>query len=99
MASRRNAARYLRINHLIRPFKNLMDDGKLALVAGMYLSHLTENERQLVGDVAESQKYKVKPKTAEALRGKSGKLTEKEVKGGQRHDSWQKRGRPKEVSA
>lgn len=27
--SSRNAARYLRINHLIRPFKNLMDDGKL----------------------------------------------------------------------
>lgn len=35
----------MRINHLIRPFKNLMDDGKLTLVAGMYLSYLTEDEQ------------------------------------------------------
>ena len=31
--SSRNAARYLRINHLIQPFKNLMDENKIALLA------------------------------------------------------------------
>ncbi|MCI6977448.1 MAG: ParB N-terminal domain-containing protein [Lachnospiraceae bacterium] len=29
--SSRNAARYLRLNHLIQPFKNLMDENKIAL--------------------------------------------------------------------
>lgn len=76
----RNAARYLRMNHLIRPFMNLMDDGKLVLVVGMYLSYLTEDEQQLVWDVVESQKYKVKSKAAEELCSKSGKLTEEEAK-------------------
>lgn len=28
--SSRNAARYLRLNHLIQPFKNLMDENKIA---------------------------------------------------------------------
>lgn len=96
--SSRNAARYLRINHLIRSFKNLMDDGKLALVAGMYLSYLTEDEQQLVWGVAESQKYKVKPKAAEELRGKSGKLTEEEVKGILDGTSAKKRNRSNGIS-
>lgn len=96
--SSRNVARYLRINYLIRPFKNLLDDGRLALVAGMYLSYLTEDEQQLVWDVAESQKYKVKPKAAEELRSKSGKLTEEEVKGILDGTSAKKRNRSNDIS-
>lgn len=44
------------------------------------LSYLTEDEQKAVWDVAERQKYKVKPKVAAELRSKSGKLTENEVK-------------------
>ena len=31
--SSRNTARYLRLNYLIQPFKNLMDENKIALLA------------------------------------------------------------------
>ena len=33
--SSRNAARYLRLNYLIQPFKNLMDENKIALLAAV----------------------------------------------------------------
>lgn len=49
-------------------------------------------------DGAESQKYKMKSKTAEVLRGKSGKLTEKEVKGILDGASTKKRNRSNGIS-
>lgn len=36
--SDRNAARYLRLNHLIKPLKNLMDENKIALLAAVDVS-------------------------------------------------------------
>ena len=41
--SSRNAARYLRLNYLIQPFKNLMDENKIALLAAVDVSYLTED--------------------------------------------------------
>ena len=39
--SSRNAARYLRLNYLIQPFKNLMDENKIAFLAAVDVSYLT----------------------------------------------------------
>lgn len=77
--SSRNVARYLRINYLISPYKDLMD--KLALLAAVELSDLTEEEQKLILKICEDQKVKMKLKLAELLRGKSGKLTEQVIEG------------------
>ncbi len=46
--SSRSAARYLRINSLIRPFKDLVDDNKIALLAAADVSYLSEEEQETV---------------------------------------------------
>lgn len=74
--SRRNAARYLRINHLVKPFKNMIDDGDLALLAAMDISYLTEDEQKMVVGIMGQTGMKLKPKAAKLLRKRSGKLTE-----------------------
>lgn len=77
--SSRNAARYLRINHLIQPFKNLMDENKIALLAAVDVSYLTEEEQQMLWNIVERQGLKVKPAYAEKLRKASGNLTEEKM--------------------
>lgn len=74
--SSRNAARYLRLNYLIQPFKNLIDENKLALLAAVDISYLTAEEQQMVWDIMERQGLKLKPKMATELRKQSGNLTE-----------------------
>ncbi len=73
--SSRNAARYLRINYLIKQFKELMDDGNLALLSAMDISYLTEDEQQVVYDILEQTGMKLRPKIETALRNASGGLT------------------------
>lgn len=73
--SSRNAARYLRINYLIKPFKELMDDGNLALLSAMDISYLSEDEQQVVYYIMEQTGMKLRPKAATALRSVSGSLT------------------------
>lgn len=75
----RNAARYLRLNHLIQPFKNLMDENKIALLAAADVSYLTEEEQQMLWNIVERQGLKVKPAYAEKLRKISGNLTEEKM--------------------
>ena len=77
--SSRNAARYLRLNFLIQPFKNLMDENKIALLAAVDVSYLTEEEQQMLWNITERQKLKIKPAYAERLRKESGKLTEERM--------------------
>lgn len=77
--SSRNAARYLRLNYLIQPFKNLMDENKIALLAAVDVSYLTEEEQQMLWNIVERQGLKVKPVYAEKLRKESGKLTEEKM--------------------
>lgn len=77
--SSRNAARYLRLNHLIQPFKNLMDENKIALLAAVDVSYLTEEEQQMLWNIVERQGLKVKPAYAEKLRKASGELTEEKM--------------------
>ena len=49
----RNIARYVRCNHLIPSFKDMLDDGSLTIVAGVELSFLSEEEQTLVLSVME----------------------------------------------
>ena len=77
--SSRNAARYLRLNHLIQPFKNLIDENKIALLAAVDVSYLTEEEQQMLWNIVERQGLKVKPVYAEKLRKASGSLTEEKM--------------------
>ena len=74
--SRKNAARYLRLNNLIKPFKDLIDGNKLALLAAVDMSYLKDDEQQMVWDIMERQGLKLKPKMASELRKQSGNLTE-----------------------
>lgn len=77
--SSRNAARYLRLNYLIQPFKNLMDENKIALLAAVDVSYLTEDEQRMLWEIVERQGLKIKPAYAEKLRKESGSLTEEKI--------------------
>ncbi len=77
--SSRNAARYLRLNYLIQPFKNLMDENKIALLAAVDVSYLREDEQQMLWNIVERQGLKIKPVYAEKLRKASGDLTEEKM--------------------
>lgn len=77
--SSRNAARYLCINYLICPFKDMIDEGSLALLAAVDLSYLKEEEQQMVWGMVDQKKIKMKPKMATELRKQTGKLTEQMV--------------------
>lgn len=77
--SSRNAARYLRLNYLIQPFKNLMDENKIALLAAVDVSYLLGEEQQMLWKIVERQGLKIKPVYAEKLRKASGNLTEEKM--------------------
>lgn len=71
----RNIARYMRVDKLIRPFKDRLDVGELTLTAAVELSYLSEDEQTIVAkkDVA------VNEKAAKAIRAAAGELTEKKL--------------------
>ena len=77
--SSRNVARYLRINSLIRPFKELVDDNKIALLSTVDVSYLAETEQETVYKVIDAMGVKLRPKMAEEIRKHSGELTEELV--------------------
>lgn len=77
--SSRNAARFLRINYLIAPFKTMIDESRLALLAAVDLSYLSEDEQRTVWNLADRQGLKIKPMTAEALRKNESELTEEKI--------------------
>lgn len=79
--SSRNVARYLRINSLIRPFKNLVDDNRIALLAAVDVSYLSEEEQGTVYQVIDEMGVKLKPKMAEELRKYGGALDRDTVEG------------------
>jgi len=62
------AARYLRISKLIKPLKDMMDDGELAVRSGVALSYLSEKEQEIVEGAVANGNYKIDMKKAEALR-------------------------------
>ena len=66
--SKDNLARYLRINKLIIPHKDRLDNGELAIRAAVTLSYLSDEEQQIIDDILDSSHYKVDMKKADALR-------------------------------
>lgn len=75
----RNIARYVRCNHLIPSFKDMLDDGSLTIVAGVELSFLSEEEQTLVLSVMEQNCIKLKKDTADKLRTATGSITKETV--------------------
>ena len=47
--------RYLRINNLICPFKNLIDDNKIAFLAAVDVFYLSEEEQETVYKVIDKR--------------------------------------------
>ena len=56
-----------------------MDENKIALLAAVDVSYLTEDEQKMLWNIVERQGLKVKPAYAEKLRKASGNLTEEQM--------------------
>ncbi|MCD5413464.1 MAG: ParB N-terminal domain-containing protein [Clostridiales bacterium] len=66
--SSRSVARYLRISKLNTPLKELIDEGKIAMRAGVDLSYLSEENQEIVEAIISENTFKVDMKKASALR-------------------------------
>ena len=77
--SGRNVARYLRVNQLIDEFKQMLDQGKLALVAGVDLSYLDEDIQKKVFDTAKKHEIKLVPKIAKKIRKEIQDVSKEEI--------------------
>ena len=77
--SSRNAARYLRLNYLIRPFKDMMDRNEIPLLSAVDVSYMPEEEQQALYDLLTGRKLKLMPKMAAQLRKVSGDLDEEKM--------------------
>ena len=75
----RNIARYIRCNQLLPEFREMLDDGSLAIIAGVELSFLSEEEQAVVLDVMEQSCLKLKKDTADKLRAAAGSVTKETV--------------------
>ena len=75
----RNIARYVRCNHLIPAFKDMLDDGSLTIIAGVELSFLSVEEQNLVLSVMEQNCIKLKKDMADKLRAAAGAITTESV--------------------
>ena len=78
--SSRNVARYLRINNLICPIKDLLDTNRISFLAVVDISYLADKEQEAVFKVIDEKGMKLKPKMAAELRKHAGELTEDSVK-------------------
>ncbi|GKX31403.1 hypothetical protein SH1V18_38830 [Vallitalea longa] len=75
--SARTVARYLRINKLTVPLKEMVNQGKISMRAGVDLSYLSEDNQEMVEAIVSENTFKVVMKKASILRayGKKDKLT------------------------
>ena len=55
----RNIARYIRVNQLEQPLKELLDEGGISLVSAVELSYLSPQEQRIVSDLAGKEKIKL----------------------------------------
>ena len=80
--SSRTVARYLRINQLSEPLKNMVDDGKIAMRAGVDLSYLSREKQEMIDAIVSEDTFKVDMKKAAMIREKEdeGKLDWKMAK-------------------
>jgi ParB family chromosome partitioning protein len=80
--SRNSIARYLRISKLIEPLKSLVDEGKIAMRAGVDLSYLPEEKQEMIDAIVSEDTFKVDMKKASMIRSyeSEGKLDWKSAK-------------------
>lgn len=71
----RNIARYMRVDKLIRPFKDRLDAGELTLTAAVELSYLSEDEQIILAE----KDAAINEKAAKAIRAAAGELTEEKL--------------------
>ena len=75
-----SVGRLLKLNDLIKPFKNMVDRGALYTKVALQLAFLPEMEQELVYGVIKESKIKITIDMAMKLREHSGDLTEAMVK-------------------
>ena len=82
----RAIANYIRVNALIAPLKQRLDNDEITLTGSVELSYLREAEQQMLESVLAENEYKVNEQKAKLLRGYAGRLnpelTEQIVSGG-----------------
>ena len=80
--SPRNISRYLRINQLNHELKDQVDEGKIAMRAGVDLSYLSDENQEMIDAIVSEDTFKVDMKKASMIRNydKEGKLNWKSAK-------------------
>lgn len=80
--SPRNVSRYLRIDKLNDPLKQLVDEGKIAMRAGVDLSYLSLENQEMIEAIVSEDTFKVDMKKATIIRSheEEGKLNWKTAK-------------------
>lgn len=66
--SPRSITRYIRLNYLSTELKNLVDEGKIAMRAGVDLSYLSQENQEMIEAIISEDTFKVDMKKAALLR-------------------------------
>jgi ParB family transcriptional regulator, chromosome partitioning protein len=72
----RSVARYLRVDKLILPLKQRLDNSEITLISSVGLSYLAESEQKILEKVLDENEYKITPKKVSLLREYSGRLNQ-----------------------
>lgn len=75
-----SVGRLLKLNDLIKPFKDMVDRGVLYTKVALQLAFLPENEQTMVYEIMKEKKTKITIEMVMKLRNHSGALTEAMVK-------------------
>ena len=75
-----SVGRLLKLNDLIKPFKDMVDRGVLYTKVALQLAFLPENEQTMVYEIMKEKKTKITIEMVMKLRSHSGALTEAMVK-------------------
>lgn len=75
----RNIARYIRVNQLVQPLKNKLDEGNLSLVAAVDLSYLSVEEQEIVSALAVQGSIRLGAKSAKTIRDMAGMISEEKL--------------------
>lgn len=75
-----SVGRLLKLNDLIKPFKDMVDRGALYTKVALQLAFLPENEQTMVYEIMKEKKTKITIEMVMKLRSHSGALTEAMVK-------------------
>ena len=75
----RNIARYIRVNQLEQPLKELLDEGGISLVSAVELSYLSPQEQRIVSDLAWKEKIKLNDNTVKRIKAMAGDVTREHI--------------------